>query len=359
MSAQNNRSLPKMGYAMISPTKQTSRAFTLIEVLIVTVIISIAAAITFPVLNAMIKSATDGSGANTISLVAKITHNYATIDIQFAEDAYPNPHNKFVETGFYSGAAAIFTPNNRIYLAESSASVRSNQTMGQPGGPHPNVRSLALRGPDKNTYHVNNISANNKVRMRRLTGFEDIDIDFISLSSNLGVCGIITHGASPTVYERPLLIAPPFAIWYDQNGILRTTYKTTSPTSGTDYDYTFVYYDGNNNNDIEFDRERDLSSTSYSPYKYNRLDEDFVPSNWNTSKKRMYLPFEKFEAVYGVIVYNKNDFREAAERGTFADWGTVPNSNTVNNNRWDWLKNNGQILLFSKQSGNLIRSDDE
>ncbi|WP_145077374.1 type II secretion system protein [Poriferisphaera corsica] len=361
-------------------------AFTLTELIVVVGIISLIIGLTFPMMRMMTRSSSSQMGVNTVSIAIQATQSYSFKDdnVPFLKsDLYPNPGvqpsaraaDSFSENGSFSGYAAMFTPTGRIVFMANDLGAATTETLSaRTAAGEPFVLSLELRGPgigtntlERRTYsHVGPTSVD-KYEMRRLNGFKSISgntnnsLDPLELPKDTGVCGILM----PISNQKPVLIPPPFVVWYDKGTLFITLPYSASGNGPTDYSYVYINEGTPINADsykyYELDRAR---PAGYNPYLFDQNDELFDSTRLNPATERPYLPFEKVEAVIGVFTYSKTDFREATSEGSeqydagLRDWGQGNPLNSADNNlRWEWMKKNGRMIMFSKQSGNSLRSE--
>jgi len=352
----------------MKPTHRTTRrAFSLIEMLVVVAIAAIVLALTFPMIGAMQRDSSASNGVNTITVAIPSVRRYATDNIAFPNDVDPSVIGD--QPGLYSGAAAIFTPAGEIRLT------RNIPDMNSPDFPDPPF-FLERRGPQ-----LLDIQAGSSLPKRELNGFEDIPIDYLLLPSDTGVAGInrVSGGnngkpftADPT--EPPLLLPPPFAVWFNQSGYLVATGWDifASPSPGQANHYEFVFYHG----DLDRHNIRLLGAGSfrgmvpnYDPDKFNPNAGNFDRNNYYASpggEGKYKLPFDIIEAVVGVYVYSRNAFQEANDKWNdgetdtkiaappWTDTGTADNTA-----RWEWMKENGEMVMFSRQTGAIMRNRNE
>jgi prepilin-type N-terminal cleavage/methylation domain-containing protein len=323
---------------MLSKEDTTRGGFSLIELLVVITIISIILAFSFPMIADMKQSVSASSGANTIAITVVSARRYAT-DPKHAfalTDVDPRAGTGSSEPGLYSGVAALFTPAGEIRLVWNYESAIYNSGSGYWFLERHGPRVIDTQGAGQPQQELN--------------GFKDLPIDYIQLGSDVGVVGI-TRNRRVNATKPPLLLAPPFAIWFDQNGYM---IATGQDVFGSDRDYQFVYYDGDYNGSYDCFSPR---LNNIDPEAYNPNSGRFDRNNWDPNKKKYKLPFEKIEAVIGVFVYSLDAFNNAVEDGEFPAWGAA--DPTANDLYWAWMRENGQLMMFSRQTGMLMRSRDE
>ncbi|WP_432800265.1 pilus assembly FimT family protein [Poriferisphaera sp. WC338] len=329
-----------------------TRAFTLIELITVIGIIAIMVGISFPTIRAMVESSSSSMGVNAVSKAAQVAHAYAVFPTKFNMDLQQTSTN-VDDHGVYRGAAALVTPANQIRIIKNIPWARYSG-FGLNPSDGINYFPLQLHGPTISATAITGPSSDTDSLLRRLNGFANVEIDPIQLNADTGVCGIIrNHNLT-----RAWLIPPPFAIWYDQEGVLITSNLTPAHNA----DYSYVYYDGSadtpaGNWDVNSGR-----TSSYNPYEYDPEDATFLDNAtvWNNETGTYYLPFERIEAVIGVITYSKSEFIDAVDDDPSLSWDNQvaygDATDTVNDARWEWMEKNGSVILFSKQSGNQMRS---
>lgn len=330
----------------------TTRAgFTLVEMLVVISIMTIVLALSFPMIGAMKRGSSASSGINTISVAIPSIRRYATSGVTFPNDLDPTDPGD--QAGVFSGAAAIFTPAGEIRLTTQKGAHGARSDDFYSGS-----RLLEQHGP-----FVINEQPGSGLPQRELNGFVDIPgVDYLQLPTDTGVVGINRVSGGNIGYAAwntpPLLLPPPFAVWFNQNGYLIATGWDIPEDRANDYQ--FVYYDGNYDQNYSVDNSPNASRndvSGYNPDWYNPDAGAFNANNWSQSKEKYILPFEKIEAVVGVYVYSREAFQIAVEDGVIPAW--TDTSASANNDRWNWMRENGQMLMFSKQTGALMRNRDQ
>ena len=345
---------------MTRSEKTTRRGFTLIEMLVVVSIMAIVLALSFPMIASMKRESSASAGVNTITVAIPSARRYATSGITFPNDLdNVTPGD---QAGMYSGAAAIFTPSGEIRLVSQKNSAGASSTDFISGS-----RFLERHGP---SWLKDQSGAG--LPQRELNGFTDLAIDYVLLPSDTGVAGINRVAGGPLTTASstgpPLLLPPPFAVWFNQNGYLVATGWDPTTTPPRANDYQFVYYDGNQDGDIRLVGRGSTRGSigSYNPDTYNPDSGDFDPNNWLAVAEKYRLPFEKIEAVVGVYVYSRQAFQSAndawAEGVTDTARAAPPWTDmtaTDNDARWEWMRANGQVIMFSRQTGAMMRNRDE
>lgn len=343
-----SRAVSARSRATCSDSQNRRQAYTLIELMVVITIIVISMAIIIPSINRFMEMVTDNTAKNGINTALTAIRAYATRSI--GDDLNLNGST-------YAGVAIIVTPACELRLAES----------------------------DQFAQDVAVGHAYLDPTMTR-KGYRDIsDREYITLPKDTGIVGIYT----PTVPTK--YIAPPFAIRFDKTGQLAVTNSSDSKS--------YVYYDGNCDGYITINTvdgyARDKPFDGLDQYKVQQWDPSeqayfdllgstppentvadkpgkYAPSNDADENYGKYkLPFEKLEAVIGIVIYSKRalmeDTASAGWPGTSGgtDWptGFISGCDTNNDGKLDdpcgdfedWLKNHGEVLFFSRYTGALIQ----
>jgi len=332
----------------------TSRSgFTIIELLVVITIAAVLMALSFPMINAMQRDNSASAGINTVTLAVTVARRYAT-DPQFRfVNPDINPANNIAdEQGLYSGVAAVFTPAGEVRLTKNyeSAVYRYNNLFWY----------LERSGPRVHDRVTLDEQITGQPE-RELNGFTDINLDYILLGSDVGVAGITRDMNLVDFDEPPLLIPPPFAVWFDQSGYLISTGQ--DPFTGTPNDYQYAYYDGNRDGNYRVDLDRwNTSVTPYNPNEFNPNHGDYIRDNYDDIEGKYLLGIEKLEAVIGVYVFSQEAFDTAVQDGVLESWADGldnPRDMSANEDYWEWMQENGEMILFSRQTGMIMRDRDE
>ncbi|MBL4700792.1 MAG: hypothetical protein JKX85_05990, partial [Phycisphaeraceae bacterium] len=177
------------------------------------------------------------------------------------------------------------------------------------------------------------------------------------LPKDTGILGIY----KPTNSDK--LVLPPFAIRFDEKGQLAVTDSTDATT--------FVYYDANNDDIINISTGNGKDRANPYPDGTEYIIDEWAPkqstaNTGNGATESYKLPFEKLEAVVGVIIFSKRELRE--DGGVFPGILTFTSNSTNSgcgfdsNNialgcatLQDWLERHGEVLFFSRYTGALLK----
>jgi len=286
-----------------SATRMRIRAFTLVELLTVIAIMAVVAAITIPMLGAIIQSTQSTTGINTVHVAVTAARAYAIRD----------RNGPFAQVnGQYSGTAIIFTPANEMRLVENVPFAR---------------------------YSGGYLEA----QPESYNGYEDIPgRDYLRLPSNLGVVGLARNDQ-----QEPLLLTPPFAIRFNEDGHLIAARDSSEDRS--------VFYDRNYDGVIAITRDRDAVA-SYTPDAWDPNSPAHPNVDTDPTLGRYHLPFDRLDAVIGAVLYSKKDFRAATNTSgqpfTLAGSGS---GNPLNSEAAGWILENGTPMFFSRYSGAAVR----
>lgn len=336
-----------------STTRPPDAGFSLIEMLVVVAIASIVLALTFPMIGAMQRDSSASSGINTITVAIPSVRRYATADVSFPLDLVRDnpsvPSSIGDQPGLYSGCAAIFTPAGEIRLTRNNPGATSSDFPTPPF-------FLERHGP-----RVGDVQTGSGLPHQEFNGFTDLDVDYLLLPSDTGVAGINRVSGGPSLTANPgkppLLLPPPFAVWYNQSGYLVAT--GWDLVNNRLNEFEFVFYDGNYDGNYTVLGNRSFRGTvsNYDPDEFNPNASTFIRTRWNNSAEKYELPFEALEAVVGVYVYSRNAFQEAVEDGRIEYWTVT--TEQANEDRWNWMKENGEMVMFSRQTGAIMRDRNE
>ncbi len=272
-----------------------SRGFTVVELLAVIFVAGIILAISFPVIAAMQSSSRAKAGVNTASVAIDVSRAWSTFGISPVDTTTSTAGG---QTGSYSGTAALFTPGREIRILVENLDAANAADQLDP----------VWLGGD---------------------GYEDKPgLDYVAVPSGVGYVGVRRVGGNLQ------FLAPPFAIAFSAEGQLLL-------------EKAQIYYDAN------FDGTYNTGSTRGGTYNPSAWERDGASEVIDGTTTKRHLPFETIETVSSVISFDLNDFYDQFGRG---DWQTDDN-NAAGEARRDWIKNNGQVLLFSPLTGITFRDE--
>lgn len=276
--------------------RPTTRAFTLTELLVVMGIILITIVVGLPSLKALFTAGRVDSAAESISGTVAAARAFATRDKGFL-------------IGEYSGVAVIFTPANELRLAENFEDAAKN-----------NGDKLEELNPSQ-------------------SGYEDIaNTQFVPLPSTVGVVGIARGGSGSGDIR---LFPPPFAVRFNQHGSLISGVVVSDENAASRANV--VYYDGDRGGSINYNRDRtkepDVSA-------WDPTSPSWSGSNYSDTEGYL-LPFEAYEAVIGVIIFDKEEWRAAGNSWADADGDGLTGAAKT------WVEANGIPLFFNRYTGRV------
>ena len=289
---QKNTAMPTPKHT----TPPRSRGFSLTEMLVVISIAGLLIGLTYPVISSLIRESKVTSGINTIGMAVGVARQFVE-PAKVAEDLGPTPLGK----QDYSGTAAIVCPTGEVRIV---------------------VNNLYAR--DGNDY-IEDSTQNGY--------FEVQGVNYAQLPDGAGFVGIYR---GPNFLPNPgvlKLIAPPFAIAFNENGHLYF-----GDTGG------YIYYDGDG--DGRMTRNKSRSSVNYDPSDWTGEANSTNAEPISSTYPYRALPFDRIECVPGVIVYNAKEF-DGAGRGFDSDG--VANAAAVT-----WLEKNGVTIFFSPHTGEAL-----
>lgn len=319
---------------MITTSQKPGRlAFTLVELLVVLTVMTILAGLAIPMMGVMMSSNPVLAGIDTIGVAVAANKPFAlreVVDLGDIDSDYAG--------ATYSGTAIIFTPAGEIRLVENDQSAEDED--------EDKVEKL---DPPYNGY-------------RDIPGRE-----YIQLPRTAGVFGITRTSQHGLVF-----LPPPFAVRFDEEGQLIAG-GGVSGTPGP----RIVVYDGN------YDGAYSINVHRKDPFHPNK---GYEPDRWDPSTKRYKkvhaddlnekkpgihpdtkrhkLPFEAMAAVIGVVVYDKDLFREQFDPDS-GDPGVGPRPAMIAENNGEvgfnlnggmgkWLLKNGEALFFNRYTGTIL-----
>lgn len=282
--------------------------FSLVELLVVISIMVLLMSVALPAMNRLMAGTKVEGAASSVASAASTARAYAGL-------------KPSTPMGKYYGAAVVFTPANEMRIARH----RYDAVDG-------NGRLLTLsdRG-----------------------GYADMeDEPYVNLPDGVGVVGI-ARAFGVNTDEPPALLAPPFTIRFDRNGILT---PGQAGSTRDDAQSRIVFYDHDNDGDYQINSSRPnnydpdewdpevVGKTNYNWFADNR--------NWGDGRyeEKYLLPFGRLDSVVGVIVYDKGGLRRAGHN-------LVRSSATtgVNEEARDWIYSNGIPVFFNRYSGAAIK----
>jgi hypothetical protein len=279
-----------------------------------------------PMIYAMIRLTRGGAGANTINVAVTAARAYAVRSRPFTTAG-----------ATYSGSAILFTPANQLYLIENiEGAADAGSLLETMPTPHNGYGVIAGRDP-------------------------------IKLQNSVNVYGIVRYdnGGNPAVK----LVAPPFAIRFDQDGNLVASDDGASTHAGAQS--YWVFFDG------DIDGNYDTAGTGARPAGYSPDDSNpriVATLNKDPVTGIYELPFERLEAVIGVLVLPGPEFRAKVQgyASVLSAGSKLPGEINVDDAMVDfageptteaeahyrlkqWMLDQGQTLFFSRTTGNLFR----
>lgn len=316
--------------------------FSLVEMLVVIGIIVVIVALTAPMLRVMSEGVDESAAVNSISVALDVTRTVVNKrrDSAFKQFTSTPPewqgtnYDPGFESGTYSGAAAVFTPANEIRIVDNYQLAVSDSTT-------TNWPMEHYTGP--------NID---------LSGYADVKgLDYVILPRAIGVAGMYRQDVGAT--NRFVLLPPPFAIRFNENGQLVAS-NTNSTSNDPLDDVEVVYYDGNYDGEYQTTGADWDRPNNYDPFEWDPAAPESVTNNnlLNPNTNLYQLPFERLEAVIGVVIYDKDVLHplmrlSSSDPDYIEPWSD--DSSTANDNRIEWLQANGRWLLVSRYTGNVIR----
>jgi hypothetical protein len=277
-----------------------------------------------PMIYAMIRLTRGGAGANTINVAVTAARAYAVRDMSGRFTSVP--------VAEYSGSAILFTPSNHLYLIENIPGAGTGSSLLEPA--RSGYAPIGGRDP-------------------------------IKLQNSVAVYGILRYDnlGSPAVK----LIAPPFAIRFDQDGILVASDDGASGHPGAEGYWVFFDGDINGNYDISSTRPAAYSPDDFNPRINATLNKDPVTGIYQQ-------PFERLEAVIGVLILPAPEFRSKVQgyASVLSAGSKLPGEINVDDAMVDfageptteaeahyrlkqWMLDQGQTLFFSRTTGNIFR----
>lgn len=334
-----------------------ARAFTLLELLTVIVIIGLLSAVIVPTISALTRGGRVEAGMNTLSAAVSVARALIWRDTAMIEDLPTGAGVWAQSPNGYSGVALLVTAREIRFVENYAGAVDGSN---QP-------RALEL---------INGV-ADPWDRPRYLNPFRDIEgVDDIRLPAGVGLAGISRGGSDNGEFQ---FLAPPFAIRFDPDGRI-VHGKTTQDR--------WVFYNGNGDtrlvagNPTPYDRipitssrsgagnldpdEWDPSSPEYASLPLaQRRDKWLRDPVSNELTRRLRLPFEGIDTVLGVVIYDKNKFQQLFDGQVQEGWPSFEVSAANVNPFADrqpsyeatvaaFLLREGRMVFFNRYTGTLV-----
>ncbi len=282
-----------MNHGRFHPARD--RAFTLMELIVVVVVMAILAAIVLPTLSGLQRS---GRVEATINSITNGVSSLRARSGAAVGDMHPQ-----VPGARFGGAAGIFTSNElRLALHDQRAAAD--------GG----TDYLQMMSPPR-------------------YGFADMgDVDPFTFARGAGVVGLTRREDTGGVQ----LVPPPFAVRFDGHG--RLVLGSTETRS------QLVYYDGRGDGRYRTGSNRGNPHTGSNPETFDRHSPQFNSAH-EGDHGRIIVPFDELETVFGVIVYPKADMLN--QFTTFA-----PATGALRNE----ILERGQVVIFGRHAGAGLRT---
>ncbi len=314
--------------------------FTLVELLVVIALIVVLLTIIVPATDALFESGTVQQSVNTVSA------GLSTARTQVARKPPFRPTSEG-----YSGTAVVVTPAGELRFTRNADGVLDSD-------------DRPLEQPQ--TSSPARVAVN---------GYTDVgNADYLSMPDGGGLVGITR---TPNV-DGLKLLAPPFAIRFTQDGQL-TVGGSAATALTKERAKRLVFYDGDYDGKYQvFDstRANPRGGGEYVPGRWDpsssRYAGDYIPdddrsspdpfkppasdtANPNAGKRK--LPFERLEAVVGVVVFDKAALREAGHRlyGVMATDSDGQWPDTDSGAAGQWIMKNGTPLFFGRYTGEVIK----
>lgn len=305
-------------------------AFTLTELLVVIGIMMLLMAVGIPATKTLFGSGQAESAINAISAAVSAARTYAGLNPTF-------------DIGSYSGVAIIFDSSNQMRLTRNV-----DKDPNKPG------TDKMLR--DETNKELELPDGFGNFGRYPVNGYIDLPRDYLSIPAGVGVVGIVRgpKGNSATG-DNLKLLAPPFAVRFNEYGTLVPgTASNPKRSGGSPEVENIVIYDGNYDDKYitgtgeGSDRTKPYGGGTYDPLKWDPESETFdlrmtLTGLGSRTNSRAKVPFERLEAVIGVIVYDKKSLTEELK-------GEMVKGDLA----YEWLRTNGTPLFFNRYTGTVV-----
>ena len=317
-----------------------SRGFTLTELLIVIAILILLLSVAVPAVSRLLNAGREDSAFAALGAAIATARSYTG-------------RNPVLDYGPFQGTALIVTPANELRIVQHvpDDAVSSQFT----DDPHLNV--------DRGGY--------------RLLGYADIGGEgYIRLPKGVGLVGISRHTSA-----QPHLLAPPFALRFDNNGHLRVdaSHGVPSNYARNAAGQGHIFYDGNYDGDWgggprgewpeagDHPRDDGYNPRFWDPEFAGKTPGDSGDADPHDNPRAIYhrdqqkfmLPFDALETVIGVIAFDKqtlySQFGPNALQSQDTDNTPPAEHGNLRPEVRQWLFENGKVMFFNRYSGAVIK----
>lgn len=274
-----------------------ARGFSIVELIVVIGIAGLLIGISYPIINSLIRGTQVAGGINTIGMSVDVARQWVGPAAWDADVTGLGPQPQE-----YSGTAALITPMGEIRIVR-------------------NARNAVDQSGDF-------------LEINRINGYEDYaPVDTIFIPDGVGVVGIYRNGSG-----NAQLLAPPFAIAFDENG-----HMSFGDSTGR------IYYDGDGDDvwNVSNNQRSGYNSEDWTGESGANNDEAIDPESGDERKA---LPFDGIECVPGVIIYEEDAFKGS---GLSFSNGAIPLNATAE----AWFKENGTSVFFSPHTGAVLSDE--
>ena len=308
--------------------RAASAGFTLMELLVVIVIIVLLLSVSIPGITGIVRSQRVKSAVDAISSVVRAARAESSIPPEF-------------RTGDFGGAAVIFTPGGELRIVK-------------------HFDSLNFVGQDGQRLES------------KYKAYQDAGQNYTTLNADVGIVGISRVNAE----QKPTLLAPPFAVRYNRHG---NQISGGDPVRDAD---ALVYYNGNYDRtnhpetrkladriQIERSRQQPGGGGAYNPERWDPSTDAYIedakdgPETLDQAGRllsttgnhpmegRVKLPFDRYESVVGLLVYDKKDLKRTRQLSLKSTGGL----GQLDDATTEWLLENGQVIFFNRYTGAAVK----